>query len=103
MPSKSNQPRRHSRPAMSSRRRRRRGHDVLIMLLLGVLAVVSALAWLAAHVLILVGVALIIGLASHGGKLHERSRARQGQVHVVAPLPRSRHRGAGSHAAAARR
>ena len=61
------QPRRQTRAAMSSRRRRNRRHDVLIMLLLGVLAVVAALAWLAEHLAVLAGVALLIGGAYYLG------------------------------------
>ena len=73
-----NQPRRHSRPAKS--RRRRRGHDVLIVLLLGVLAVVAALAWLAEHLAVLAGAALLVWGAYYLGHLHERRRARPGQA-----------------------
>ena len=70
-----NQRRRHSRPPMGSRRRRRRGHDALIMLLLGVLAVVAALAWLAEHLMIFAGVALLIGGAYYLGQLHGQRQA----------------------------
>lgn len=83
-----NQARRHSRPAMSPRRRRRRGHDVLIMLLLGVLAVIMALAWLAEHLAVLAGVALLVGTAFYLGQLHERRRAissRPGQGQAAGP------------------
>ncbi len=69
-----------NRPAMGSRRRRRRGHDALIVLLLGVLAVIMALAWLAEHLMILAGVALLLWGVFHLGHLHERRRARPGQV-----------------------
>ncbi len=74
------QPRRQTRAAMSSRRRRNRRHDVLIMLLLGVLAVVAALAWLAEHLAVLAGVALLIGGAYYLGQLHGRRQARPGQA-----------------------
>ncbi len=71
-----NRARRHSRPAMSSRRHRNRRHDVLIMLLLGVLAVVAALVWLAEHLMVLAGAALLVGGAYYLGHAHERRRAR---------------------------
>jgi hypothetical protein len=77
-----------------SRRRRSRHHarDTLLVVALAVLAVLSAVAWLMAHVLILAGTALIIGAAYYLGSLHERRRARPGQAQLrqdwpVAPLP----------------
>jgi len=52
---------------------------VLIMLLLGVLAVVAALVWLAEHLMVLAGAALLVGGAYYLGHAHERGRAR----HVI--------------------
>ena len=60
--------------------RRRRGHgarDTLLVLVLGAFAVVAALAWLAEHLIVFAGVALIAGGAFHLG---QRRRARPGQV-----------------------
>lgn len=60
--------------------RRRRGHgarDTLLVLVLGAFAVVAALAWLAEHLIVFTGVALIAGGAFHLG---QRRRARPGQV-----------------------
>jgi hypothetical protein len=75
------QPSRHSRPTMSRRRRGRHGvRDTFLVAVLLAFAVLSAVAWLIAHVLILAGVARIIGAAFYGGRLHERRRARPGQV-----------------------
>ena len=54
--------------------------DTLLVAVLLAFAVLSAVAWLIAHVQILAGVALIIGAAFYGGRLHERRRARPGQV-----------------------
>ncbi len=65
---------------MGTRRRRRHGHDVLIVLLLGVLAVAAALAWIAQHLAVLAGVALLIGGAYYLGQLHGLRQARPGQV-----------------------
>ena len=65
------------------RRRRRRGHGVpvtLLVLLLGVLAVIAAVAWMAEHLMVFAGVALLIGGAYYLGQLHERRRARPGQI-----------------------
>jgi hypothetical protein len=73
---------------MSSRRRRNRRHDVLIMFLLGVLAVVAALVWLAEHLMVLAGVALLTGTAFYLGQRHERRRAigsRPGQGQAAGP------------------
>ena len=70
-----NQPRRHSRPAMRGRRNRRR--DALMIGALGALAVIMALIWLLQHLLILAGVALLVGAAYHLG---QRRRARPGQA-----------------------
>jgi hypothetical protein len=72
------------------RGRRSHRHDLLIMALAAILlvfAVVSALAWLALHLAVLAGVALLIGMAFHGGMLHERRRARPGQVQPAATMP----------------
>ena len=65
-----------------ARRHFRLKHDLLILILVVVLctfAVLSAVAWLIAHVLILAGVALIIGTAYHLGR-RGRRQARPGQV-----------------------
>ena len=50
------------------------------MLALGTLAVIAALAWLAEHVLVLAGVALLIGGAYYLGQRHGRRQARPGQI-----------------------
>ncbi len=58
--------------------RRRRGHgvrDTLVVLALGVLAVVAALAWLGEHLAVLAGCALLIGGAYYLGR-YERRQAR---------------------------
>jgi hypothetical protein len=68
-----------NRPAMSSRRRRRRGHDLLIVLLLALLAVAAALIWLAQHLAILAGVALLVWGAYSLGR-RAQGRARPGQA-----------------------
>jgi hypothetical protein len=60
--------------------RRRRGHgarDALLVLALGTLAVVAALAWLALHLAVLAGCGLLIAGAYYLG---QRRRARPGQV-----------------------
>lgn len=46
---------------MSGRRLGRSARDALLVLALGALAIIAAMAWMAEHVLILAGVALIIG------------------------------------------
>ena len=59
--------------------RRRVKHDVLVLALAGILvvfAVAAAVAWLIAHVLILAGVALLIGGAYYLGQ-RRRARPRQ--------------------------
>ena len=64
MSDNSNRAGRHSRAAdvMSRRRRGRHGaRDTLLAAVLLAFAVLSAVAWLIAHVLILAGVALLIG------------------------------------------
>jgi hypothetical protein len=66
----------HHRPA----RRRKRRHNALI----AVLAVLIGLSWLAEHLIVLAGVALLTGGAFYLGRLHDRRRARPGQA---APLP----------------
>lgn len=80
---------------MSPRRSRREhaARDMLLVAALVVLAVLSAVAWLMAHVLILAGVALIIGGACHLGR-RGRRQARPGQACTAgaakapaAPLP----------------
>ena len=61
------------------RRRRRRGHGVpvtLLVLLLGVLAVIAAVAWMVEHLMVFAGCALLIGSAFYLGQLHEHRRAR---------------------------
>lgn len=73
--------------------RRRRGHsarDTLLVLALGTLAVVAALAWLAEHLAVLGGIALIIGAAYHFGQRGRRQARpaispRPGQVHTAGP------------------
>jgi hypothetical protein len=67
---------------MSRRRRRSRRHDVLIMLLLGVLAVVAALIWLAEHLAVLTGIALLMWGAYYLGR-HGRRQARP----AISPRP----------------
>ena len=59
----------------------RRGHDVLIMLLLllGALAVIAAGAWLAGHLTVFAGVALLMWGAFYLGR-RERTRIRPGQI-----------------------
>jgi len=53
---------------------------VLLVLLLVVLAVLSAAVWLAEHLAVLAGAALLIWGAFHLGHLHERRRARPDQA-----------------------
>lgn len=58
----------------------RRGHDVLIMLLvllLGALAMIAAVAWMAEHLAVLAGCVLLIAGACYLG---QQRRARPGQV-----------------------
>jgi len=82
---------------MSTRNNRRRGHharDTLLELALGTLAVIAALAWLAEHLAVLAGCALLIAGAYYLG---QRKRARPRQVHTAGtaaavPRPRPRHR-----------
>lgn len=62
--------------------RRRRGHgarDTLLVLALGVLAVVAALAWLAEHLMIAAGIALLIGGVYYAGR-HGQRCPRLGQA-----------------------
>ena len=66
------------------------GDGVLIMALLALLAILSAAVWLAGHLMVAAGVALLIAGAIYLGRRHERSRAvspRPGQGRAVAPLP----------------
>lgn len=76
--------------------RRRAGHDVFVLILAGILmvfAVAAAVACLIAHVLILAGVALLIGLAFHLGRHGRRqatgtiSSSRPDQGQTAAPVP----------------
>lgn len=67
---------------MSGRRRRR--HNALLMMLLGAVAVLSALAWLAEHLIVFAGVALIVWGAFYAGR-HGRRRARPGQAAELPP------------------
>ena len=58
----------------------RRGHDLLIMLLvllLGALAMIAAVAWMAEHLIVFAGVALLMWGVLYLGR-HERTRARPG-------------------------
>jgi hypothetical protein len=60
----------------------RRGHDLLIMLLvllLGALAMIAAVAWMAEHLIVFAGVALLMWGVFYLGR-HERTRARPGQI-----------------------
>jgi hypothetical protein len=78
---------------MSGHRRGHGARDTLLVAVLVVFAVLSAVAWLALHLVVLPGVALLIGLAFHGGRPHVRRHARpgqvisprQGQVHAAGP------------------
>ena len=79
---------------MTGSMRRRVKHDVFVLILVIILmlfAVVSALAWLALHLVVLAGVALLIGLAYHLGQ-RRRARpviisSRPPRRQPVAPLP----------------
>ena len=60
----------------------RRGHDLLIMLLvllLGPLAMIAAVAWTAEHLIVFAGVALLMWGVFYLGR-HEQTRARPGQI-----------------------
>jgi hypothetical protein len=60
----------------------RRGHDLLIMLLvllLGALAMIAAVAWMAEHLIVFAGVALLMWGVFYLGR-HEWTRARPGQI-----------------------
>jgi hypothetical protein len=81
--------RRNSRPTMGARRHRRRGHDALIVTLLALLAIAAALTWLAEHLMVLAGVALLTGTAFCLGQLHERRRAASSRPGRIQP-PRRR-------------
>ena len=61
---------------------RRLGHDVLIMLLvllLGALAMIASVAWLAQHLIVFAGVAPLIWGVFYLGR-REQTRARPGQI-----------------------
>jgi threonine/homoserine/homoserine lactone efflux protein len=57
------------------------GHDMLIMLLvlLGALAVIAAVAWMAEHLIVFACVALLVWGVFYLGR-HERTTARPGQI-----------------------
>jgi hypothetical protein len=71
---------------IAPRRRRNRRHDALIIGALAVLAVIMALAWLAKHLAVLAGVALLIAGAYCAAR-HGRRRARPGQVRLPSGQP----------------
>ena len=59
--------------------RRRRGHgarDTLLVLVRCALAMIAAVAWMAEHLIVFAGCALLIGSAFYLGQLHEHRRAR---------------------------
>jgi hypothetical protein len=62
--------------------RRRRGHGVLVTLLvlmLGALAMIAAVAWMAGHLIVFAGVAVLMWGVFYLGS-HEWTRARPGQT-----------------------
>ncbi len=71
---------------MSGRRRGRSARDALLVLALGTLAIIADMAWLAEHVLILAGVALLIGAAYYLGR-HGRRQVRPGQIQTRQARP----------------
>ena len=67
----------------------RRGHDLLIMLLvllLGALAMMAAVAWMAEHLIVFAGVALLMCGVFYLGR-YERTRARSGQIQLRQAWP----------------
>ena len=66
----------------------RRGHrarDTLLVLALGTLAVIAALAWLAEHLMVLAGVALLIGAPTTSGQRSAASTTTSSQPQQARP------------------